>query len=116
MSESLKNDVKTAILIANMFDEVENGICSNDPVNQKVDWSKLGMQMLDNFKQISLYNVQFRVDTHRSIKLINKFVYAYDRDDAINLVTKKYQNFKVNKDDIYCQRVDVRRGMLFSSN
>lgn len=112
MSKSLKDDVIKAIL----YEEVENRIYSNDPVNQKVDWSKLGMQMLDNFKQISLYNVQFRVDTHRSIKLINKFVYAYDRDDAINLVTKKYQNFKVNKDDIYCQRVDVRRGMLFSSN
>lgn len=112
MSKSLKDDVIKAIL----HEEVENRIYSNDPVNQKVDWNKLGMQMLDNFKQISLYNVQFRVDTHRSIKLINKFVYAYDRDDAINLVTKKYQNFKVNKDDIYCQKVDVRRGMLFSSN
>ena len=90
--------------------------CSNDPVNQKVNWAKLGIQMLDNYKEIQLYNVQFKIDTHKSIKLINKFVYAYDRADAINLVIKKYQNFKVNKDDIYCQRVDTIRGMMFSYN
>lgn len=148
MSESLKDDVLNAILIANMFDEVENGICSNDsaehkinwselaklpdkylikilkhnsnksndPANQKVDWSKTGMQMLDNFKEVHLYNVQFKIDTHKSVRLVNKFVYAYDRDDAINLVIKKYQNFKVDIDDIYCQRVDTRRGMMFSNN
>ena len=67
-------------------------------------------------KRIKLYNVQFEIDTHKSIKLINKFVYAYDRFDAINLVIKKYQNFKVNKDNIYCQRVDAIRGMMFSYN
>lgn len=82
MSKSLKDDVIKAIL----YEEVENRIYSNDPVNQKVDWNKLGMQMLDNFKQISLYNVQFKINIRKSIKLINKFVYAYDRDDAINLV------------------------------
>ena len=90
--------------------------CSNDPVNQKVNWAKLGMQMLDNFKEVHLYNVQFKIDTHKSVRLVNKFVYAYDRDDAINLVIKKYQNFKVDIDDVYCQRVDARRGMMFSNN
>ena len=32
------------------------------------------------------------------------------------MVIKKYQNFKVNKDNIYCQRVDAIRGMMFSYN
>ncbi len=86
--------------------------CSNDPVNQKVNWAKLGIQMLDNYKGVQLYNVQFMIEEHA--KIINKFVYAYDRDDAIDLVIKKYQNFKVNKDDIYCQRVDTIRGMMFN--
>ena len=95
---------------------IESKLGENDPINHKVDWSKLGMQMLDNYKEVQLYNVQFKIDTHKSIKFINKFVYAYDRDDAINLVIKKYQNFKVNKDDIYCQRVDTIRGMMFSRN
>ena len=49
--------------------------CSYDPVNQKVNWAKLGIQMLDNYKEIQLYNVQFKIDTHKSIKLINKFHY-----------------------------------------
>lgn len=145
MSESLKDDVLNAILIANMFDEAENGTCSNDPaehkiswselaklpdkylikilkhksnksndpINQKIDWSKAAIPTLDNLKEVHLYNVQFKIDTHKSIKLINKFIYAYDRDDAINLVIKKYQNFKVDIDDVYCQRVDVKRGMVF---
>ena len=110
MSKSLKDDIMKAILNK----EAESRIYSNDTANQKVDWAKLGMQMLDNYKEVQLYNVQFKIDTHKSIKLINKFVYAYDRDDAIKLVIKKYQKFKINKDDIYCQRVDTIRGMTFS--
>ena len=90
--------------------------CSNDPVNQKVNWAKLGMQMLDNYKEVQLYNVQFSIYHKNMYHLINKFVYASNADDAINLVIKKYQNFKVNKDDIYCQRVDTIRGMMFSRN
>ena len=86
---------------------------SNDPIDQKIDWSKVEIPTLDNLKEVHLYNVQFKIDTHKSIKLINKFIYAYDRDDAINLVIKKYQNFKVDIDDVYCQRVDVKRGMVF---
>lgn len=89
---------------------LDNGICSNDPVNQKVDWCKAGMLMLDNFKPLNLYNVQFQL----SSKLVNRFIYALDRDDAIELVTKRYKNFEVDKDDVYCQRVDPVRGMIFS--
>ena len=112
MSKSLKDDIMKAILNK----EAESRIYSNDTANQKVDWSKAGMQMLDNFKEVHLYNVQFKIDTHKSVRLVNKFVYAYDRADAINLVIKKYQNFKVDIDDVYCQRVDARRGMMFSNN
>ena len=87
-----------------------NGIFSNDLVNQKVDWSQAGTLMLDNFKPLNLYNVQFQL----SSKLVNRFIYALDRDDAIDLVTKRYKNFDVDKDDVYCQRVDPVRGMIFS--
>lgn len=95
---------------------IESKLGENDPINHKVDWSKLGMQMLNDYKEVCLYNVQFKINTHKSIKLINKFVYAYGRDDAIKLVIKNYQKFKINKDDVYCQRVDTIRGMMFSRN
>ncbi len=87
-----------------------NGIFSHDSVNQKVDWSQVGTLMLDNFKPLNLYNVQFQL----SRKLVNHFIYARDRDDAIELVTKRYKNFDVDKSDVYCQKVDPVRGMIFS--
>lgn len=98
MSTEITNNIST------------NEIFSNDPVNQKVDWSQAEMLMLDNFKLLNLYNVQFQL----SSKLVNRFIYAQDRDDAIELVTKRYKNFEVDKDDVYCQRVDPVRGMIFS--
>ena len=96
--------------INRLFNDADNGICSNDPANKKVNWSQAGMLMLDNFKPLNLYNVQFQL----SSKLVNRFIYAQDRDDAIELVTKRYKNFEVDKDDVYCQRVDLVRGMIFS--
>ena len=96
--------------INRLFNDADNGICSNDPANKKVNWSQAGMLMLDNFKPLNLYNVQFQL----SSKLVNHFIYARDRDDAIELVTKRYKNFDVDKDDVYCQRVDPVRGMIFT--
>ena len=90
------------------FIETDNGIRSNDPINQKVDWSKIKDKLL-NEKQLNLYNVQFKT----TYNLINKFVYAYDRDDAIKLVYKKYESFMLNIDDVYCQKVDIQHGMMF---
>ena len=96
--------------INRLFNDADNGICSNDPANKKVNWSQAGMLMLDNFKPLNFYNVQFQL----SSKLVNHFIYALDRDDAIDLVTKRYKTFDVDKDDVYCQRVDPVRGMIFS--
>ena len=89
---------------------IESRLGGNDPINHKVDWSKLGMQMLDNSKPIYLYNIQVE-DIYT--RVFNKFVYAYSENDAIDIMLKKYKNLKINKDDIYCQKVDIRRGMIF---
>ena len=90
--------------------------CNNDPVNQKVNWAKLGMQMLDNYKEVQLYNVQFSIYYKNTYHLINKFVYASNADDAKKIVTKRYLDYDVDTTNVYCQKVDIRRGLMFSYN
>lgn len=103
--------------INNMFNKADNDIRSNDPAKTKVDWSKVGEE-LSIEKQLSLYNVQFHTSIRgksiRDKKFVNKFVYAFDREDAIRLITKKYENFISDINNIYCQKVDIKHGMMFS--
>lgn len=97
--------------VDNIFVKADNDIRSNDPSKVKVDWSKVGEE-LSIEKHLSLYNVQFRA--HTKSGLVNKFVYAFNREDAIRLITKKYKNFMPDINNIYCQKVDVQHGMTFS--
>lgn len=70
--------------------------------------------MNDNKQYIlNLYNVQFIVDKYG--KLVNKFVYAYNEDDAKELVFKHYSNFEFDKNNVYCQMVDIKHGMMFNN-
>lgn len=89
---------------------IESRLGENDPIKHNVDWSKLDTKMTDNSKQLYLYNIQVE-DIYT--RVFNKFVYAYSENDAIDIMLKKYKNLKTNKDDIYCQKVDIRRGMTF---
>ena len=75
--------------------------------------SKIGEE-LSIKKYLSLYNVQFQIQTPTKSKLVNKFVYAFNREDAIRLITKKYENFISDTNNIYCQKVDIQHGMMFS--
>lgn len=68
---------------------------------------------MSDVKQLNLYNVQFMIE--RYARLINKFVYAYDESDAKEFVFNLYKNFEFNKDDVYCQEVDIKPGMMFNS-
>ena len=95
---------------------IESKLGENDPINHKVDWSKLGMQMLDNYKEVQLYNVQFSIYHKNIYHLINKFVYASNAADAKKIVTKRYLDYDVDTTNIYCQKVDIRRGLMFSYN
>ena len=99
--------------IENMFNKADNDIRSNDPSKVKMDWSKVGEE-LSIEKHLSLYNVQFQIQTPTKSKLVNKFVYAFNREDAIRLITKKYENFISDTNNIYCQKVDIQHGMMFS--
>lgn len=89
-----------------MVVEKENNYI-NDPAKQNVDWDKVNV---NNSKQIYLYNVQAEDIFTR---VFNNFIYAYSEDDAIDIMIKKYKNTKFDRDDIYCQKVDIRRGMIF---
>lgn len=108
MSNSLKQDVINAIgkdryiqsckEIAQMFSDAERGICSNIQI--------------DTIKELSLYNVQFIIEKHA--KIINKFVYALNEQDAKEIVFKYYEHYKFDKSDVYCKKVDIKRGMMFN--
>ena len=103
--------------VENMFIKADNDIRNNDPAKQEVDWSKVGEE-LSIERQLSLYNVQFHTSIRgksiRDKKFVNKFVYAFNREDAIKFITEKYENFAADINNIYCQKVDVQHGMTFS--
>lgn len=98
MSDSLKQDVINAIgkdkyiqsckEIAQMFNDAERGICSNIQI--------------DNIDELSLYNVQFIIEKHA--KIINKFVYALNEQDAKEIVFKYYEHYKFDKSNVYCKK------------
>jgi len=110
MSNSLKQDVikaagneeyaKRCKEIEYMFDDAEKGICSNIQTDTTIE--------------LCLYNVQFDIRHKNNLHLINKFVYAINADDAKKIVTKRYLDYNVDTTDIYCQKVDIRRGLMFS--
>lgn len=62
---------------------------------------------------LNLYNVQFMIEKHG--KLVNKFVYALDKDDAKQIVFDMYKNFEFDKSQVYCQKVNILRGMYFNN-
>lgn len=108
MSNSLKQDVINAVgkdryiqhckEIAQMFNDAERGICSNIQI--------------DTIEELSLYNIQFVIEKHG--KIINKFVYALNEQDAKEIVFKYYKHYKFDKSDVYCKKVDIKRGMIFN--
>lgn len=111
MSDNLKQDVINAVgneeyakrckEIEYMYDDAaEKGICSNIQIDTTIE--------------LCLYNVQFNVRHKNNLHLINKFVYAINTDDAKKIVTKRYLDYDVDTTDIYCQKVDIRRGLMFS--
>ena len=118
MSNSLKQDVINAVgkdryiqsckEIAQMYDDVERGICSNIEKVLEEDTN-------DFYKdKLYLYNVQFTMIHKKDYKMINKFVFAIDEEDAKRLVLKQYENFNINTIGVSCHRLDIRRGMMFS--
>lgn len=115
MSNSLKQDVINVVgedryiqrcnEIAQLYDDAERGICSN--------------MQIDTTEELSLYNVQFIIEKYGKIinkfgKIINKFVYALNEQDAKEIVFKYYKHYKFDKSDVYCKKVDIKRGMMFN--
>ena len=108
MSNSLKQDVINAVgkdryiqhckEIEHMFDDAENGVCSNMQINTET--------------KLSLYNVQFMIEKYS--KLVNKFIYALSEEDAKAFIFNYYKNFEFNKSNVYCQKVDIKRGLMFN--
>ena len=108
MSDSLKQDLIKHIGIDNyirgckqidqMYEDAEKGICSNIQI--------------DTIQELSLYNVQFIIEKHG--KIINKFVYALNEQDAKEIVFKYYTHYKFDKSDVYCKKVDITRGLMFN--
>lgn len=108
MSNSLKEDIINAVgrdryiqhckEIGYMFDDAEKGICSN--------------VQIDTTEELSLYHVQFIIE--KEAKIINKFVYALNEKDAKEIVFKYYRHYSFDKSDVYCQKVDIKRGMMFN--
>ena len=119
MSNSLKQDVIRVVgkdefiqhskEIAQMYNDVERGIYSNI--------EKVLEEDTNNFykDKLHLFNVQFSTITSTKTNLINKFVYAIDEEDAKRLVFKRYENLSVEIIGVYCQRVDIKRGMIFNA-
>ena len=112
MSDSLKQDVinvvgneeytKRCKEIEYMYDDAEKGVCSNIQIDTTIE--------------LCLYNVQFSIYHKNTYHLINKFVYAINADDAKKIVTKRYLDYVADTTNIYCQKVDIRRGLMFSYN
>lgn len=108
MSDSLKQDVINAVgkdryiqhckEIEYAFNDAEEGIYCN--------------VQIDTIEELSLYNVQFIIEKHA--KIINKFVYAVNEQDAKEIVFKYYKHYKFDKSDVYCKKVDIKRGMMFN--
>ena len=65
--------------------------------------------------KLQLFNVQISYATDTKCSLINKFVYAINEDDAKRLVFKRYENINIEVINVYCQRVDIQRGMMFNA-
>ena len=119
MSDSLKQDVINAVgldkyiehckEIGYMFDDAENGICSN--VNNAIKNDNDAL-CKNNLK---LYTVQFSFYHKNEYHLINKFVYAIDEQDAKTIVLRKYSKFSIKLVHIFCKRIDIERGMMFNA-
>lgn len=111
MSNSLKQDVINAIgtdkyiqhckEIEYMFDDAEKGICSNTSY------------VVEN--NLKLYNVQFSFYHKNTYHLLNKFVYAIDEKDAKTIVLNKYSNFNMKLEHVFCQRINIERGLIFNA-
>ena len=104
MSDSLKQDLIKSIGVDNyirgckQIEDVEKSIYSNIQI--------------DTIKELSLYNVQFIIEKHA--KIINKFVYALNEQDAKEIVFKHYKHYKFDKSDVYCKKIYIKRGMMFN--
>ena len=113
MSDNLKQDAINAIgqnkfiqhckKIEKMYDDADSGICSNNSIEQIIN--------PNDKRLLKLYNVQVYIDKYSM--LINKFIFAWDEFDAINIIKNNYHNFKFNENEIYCQKVDIKHGMTF---
>ena len=108
MSDSLKQDLIKSIGIDNyirgckqidqMYDDIDKGIYSNIQI--------------DTEEELSLYFIQFVLETRG--RIINKYVYALNEQDAKEIVFKCYKHYKFNKFDVYCRKVDITRGLMFN--
>ena len=61
--------------------------------------------------KLELYNVQFMIES--CCKLVNKFIFAYNEDEAKKFVFIFYKNFTFDRNTVYCQKVDIKPGMMF---
>lgn len=108
MSDSLKQDLIKSIGIDNyirgckqidqMYDDIDRGIYSNITI--------------DTEEELSLYFVQFAIENRG--RIINKYVYALNEQDAKEIVFKSYKHYKFDKSDVYCKKVDITRGLMFN--
>lgn len=118
MSDSLKQDLIKSIGIDNyirgckqidqMYDDIDNGIFSNIEKVLEEDFNNMCKDRLQ------LFNIQYELINKDGSRHENKFVFAYDEADAKKLVFKQYQNFKLDIIHIFCQKVDIKRGMMFN--
>ena len=113
MSNNLKQDVINAVgmnnFIKHLYSYAHDGVCSNIETILKEDINTYYKDKLQ------LFNVQISTITSTKSNLINKFVYAINEEDAKRLVLERYKNICVEIINVYCQIVDIHRGMIFNA-